>query len=105
MSYPSTATLVLEREPQATEGSDVPEVTTVWGRSCFTTQDALEDSYARSRAHHRATNAHSSRHSGSRRDGDCLPRSFLLLVVGKLDPGSSDKCVFAALLNDVCGVW
>lgn len=83
MSYPSTATLVLEREPQATEGSDIPEITTVWGQSCFTTQDALDL-------------------------GDmvtaCLAPSFFWLL-GKLDPGSSDKCVFAALLNDVCGVW
>ena len=34
----------------------------------------------------------------------CLAPSLFWLL-GKLDPGSSDKCVFAALLNDVCGVW
>lgn len=26
-------------------------------------------------------------------------------LLGELDPGSRDKCVFAALLNEVCGVW
>lgn len=33
----------------------------------------------------------------------CLAPSVFWLL-GELDPGSYDKCVFAALLNEVCGV-
>lgn len=71
------------RGAMAAEGSGFPEVSAVAGQSCPTTQDTLD--------HGEMLTV-------------CLALSIFWLL-GELDPGSYDKCVFAALLNEVCGVW